>query len=436
MRKFRSLNAQAWLIFTLLTICYALVSFFRTSPSTLAVDIMRDFSVGGGLMAVMGSAFFYPYAVMQIPAGILSDRWGPRSTICLFLLIGAAGAIIFAGAHSVGTATLGRMLVGTGMAMVFVPALRVILFWFPPRRHALCTGLLLSLGTGGMLLATWPLMMLAQITGWRGSMLAAAALTVIMVIVVRRVVRNRPEEKGFTPSWASVSSADRAPAPPLKQTMLSILKTRSYWTISIWFFCMYGSFFSLSGLWAGPYFIQGYGLDKGAAGGVLFCLALGSTLGPTIIGFLAPWLRLPKTWLLLIACAATAALAGPLLLPRPVIPTALLPLWGVAFGIFCGGFGGIALTRIQDDFPPEIVGTATGMINIYTYLGSALLQLASGWIMEVQAPGQDSYTLPQYTHMFTLFMAMFCCAFAASLFALREGKSMRNSASGPQGGAQ
>ena len=91
MRHFRSLNAQAWLIFTLLTVCYGLASFFRTSPSTLAVDIMRDFSVGGGLMAVMSSAFFYPYAFMQIPAGILSDRWGPRNTICLFLLLGAAG---------------------------------------------------------------------------------------------------------------------------------------------------------------------------------------------------------------------------------------------------------------------------------------------------------------------------------------------------------
>lgn len=309
MRHFRSLNAQAWLIFTLLTVCYGLASFFRTSPSTLAVDIMRDFSVGGGLMAVMSSAFFYPYAFMQIPAGILSDRWGPRNTICLFLLLGAAGALIFAGAHSVGMAALGRMLIGAGMAMVFVPALRVILYWFPPRLHALGTGLLLSLGTGGMLLATWPLMMLSQIMGWRGSMLAAAALTVFMSAVVWRVVRNRPEEKGFTPSWAA--SDDGPSVPPLKQTMLGILKTRTYWTVSIWFFCMYGAFFSLSGLWAGPYFIQGYGLDKSAAGGVLFCLALGSTLGPTLIGFLTPWLRLPKRGLLLVACSATLLLGFP-----------------------------------------------------------------------------------------------------------------------------
>lgn len=149
MRHFRSLNAQAWLIFTLLTVCYGLASFFRTSPSTLAVDIMRDFSVGGGLMAVMSSAFFYPYAFMQIPAGILSDRWGPRNTICLFLLLGAAGALIFAGAHSVGMAALGRMLIGAGMAMVFVPRAARHPVLVPAPLHALGTELLLSLARGG-----------------------------------------------------------------------------------------------------------------------------------------------------------------------------------------------------------------------------------------------------------------------------------------------
>ncbi|MFR1533848.1 MAG: MFS transporter [Bilophila wadsworthia] len=74
---------------------------------------------------------------MQIPAGILSDRWGSRNTIASFLLIGAAGSLLFALSGSVTAATVGRVLIGVGMGMVFVPALRVILYWFPPARHAL-----------------------------------------------------------------------------------------------------------------------------------------------------------------------------------------------------------------------------------------------------------------------------------------------------------
>ena len=87
------IQKYAWFLFLLLTSCYALVSFFRTSTSTLAVDIMKDFAVGGGLMSVMSSAYFYPYGFMQIPAGILSDRWGSRNTITLFMLLGAAGTL-------------------------------------------------------------------------------------------------------------------------------------------------------------------------------------------------------------------------------------------------------------------------------------------------------------------------------------------------------
>ena len=385
----KAMTRHAWFIFSILTICYALVSFFRTSTSTLAVDIMREFAVGGGLMSVMSSAYFYPYGFMQIPAGILSDRWGSRNTIASF----------------------------------FVPALRVILYWFPPARHALGTGLILSLGTGGMLLATYPLMLLSQAVGWRGSMFAATAATVLVAGATWLWVRNRPEEAGYAPAWVSIAPR-KHPAPPLRETMLRIVRSRTYWSVSTWFFCMYGSFYAMTGLWAGPYFIQGYGLDKGTAGGILFCMALGAVVGPSLVGVVVTWVRWSKGVLLLAASGVTILLAAPLLADHPVLPASLLPVWSLAFGIFCGGFGGIALTKVQEDFPPEIVGTATGMINIYSYIGTALLQLASGWIMEAQAPGQAAYGIGQYASMFILFMAMFVTAFSATLLGL--GKSRGN----------
>lgn len=415
------MTRHAWFVFSILTICYALVSFFLTSTSTLAVDIMREFAVGGGLMSVMSSAYFYPYGFMQIPAGILSDRWGSRNTIALFLLIGAAGSLLFALSGSVAAAAFGRVLIGMGMGMVFVPALRVILYWFPPARHALGTGLLLSLGTGGMLLATYPLMLLSQAVGWRGSMFAATAVTVLVAAATWLWVRNRPEEAGYSPAWVSITPR-RQPAVPLRETLLRIIRSRTYWSVSTWFFCMYGSFYAMTGLWAGPYFIQGYGLDKGTAGGILFCMALGAVVGPSLVGFIVTLVRWPKAVLLLVSSGVTILLAAPLLAGHPVLPISLLPVWSLAFGIFCGGFGCIALTKVQEDFPPEIVGTATGMVNIYAYIGTALLQLASGWIMEAQAPGQAAYGMGQYASMFILFMAMFIAAFSATLLGLGKGR--------------
>lgn len=418
MDKTFSLKTEAWIIWGLVTVCYMLTSFFRAAPATLAVDIMADFAVGGGLMAVMSSAFFYPYALMQIPAGILADRWGARKTICIFLLLGGAGSLIFAQATSVGMATFGRTLVGAGMAMMFVPALRMILSWFSPRRHVSATGLLLSCGTGGMLFATWPLMMFAHYFGWRESMLVAALLTIVMSAVVWQFTRNTPEEKGYVVPWEQ--KKEECPDTPLRQVMVSIIKAPSYWIISTWFFCMYGVLFSFSGLWAGPYFIEGYGLDKHFAGVGLFCLAAGSTAGPAIIGYLASRYRWNKNRMLTLSCLSTMIIASPMLSPVPVIPASLLPVWALSFGIFCGGFGVIALTLIQEDFATEIVGTATGMINIYTYLGSAFMQVCAGWLVDSSGAATG---LARYLPMFNLYMVMFGCAFVVSLCALRQRKA-------------
>ena len=113
--------------------------------------------------------------------------------------------MLFGLSASVGAAACGRVLIGAGMGMVFVPALRVILHWFPPARHALGTGLILSLGTGGMLLATYPLMLLSQAVGWRGSMFAAAGVTVLAAAATWLWVRNRPQEAGYAPAWVPLS---------------------------------------------------------------------------------------------------------------------------------------------------------------------------------------------------------------------------------------
>lgn len=406
-------NYAIFLVFVL-TLCYSLVSFYRTSASTLAVAIMEDFAVGGGLMAIMSSAYFYPYGLMQIPAGILADRWGARKTISLFLIFGAIGATIFALANSVLVASLGRILIGAGMAMVFVPALRVLLHWFPPSSHAFVTGLLLSLGTIGMLVATYPLLILSEAVGWRNSMLLASFITFLCALFSWIYIRNTPEEKGFA-SHKKVSH-NKLPPIPLKTAFKIITKSSTYWSVSIWFFCMFGSFYTITGLWAGAFFTQGYILDTESVGSVLLCLALGAVIGPSCIGFLLQWIHISKSLILTLSCFVTICLFIPMLSEDYKLTSNLLYIWALCFGVSCSGFGSVALTKIQEDFPSEIVGTATGMINIYSYIGTAILQMLSGFIMEKIAPLQTSYTFSQYGKMFYLFMFCFILAFISSLY--------------------
>ena len=119
-----------WVVFSLLSLAYLMVYFHRTSPAVVAVDLMRDLETGGALIGFLGSAYFYPYALMQLPAGLLSDSWGPRRTITVFFLLAGAASIFFGLAQSVSWAILARVLVGLGVSMLFVPTMKVMTHWF------------------------------------------------------------------------------------------------------------------------------------------------------------------------------------------------------------------------------------------------------------------------------------------------------------------
>ena len=115
-----------WFIFGILAMGYVLVYFHRFCPAVVALDMMRDLKAGGGLLGILGAAYFYPYALMQLPAGLLSDSWGPRKTITVFFCIAFLGSLLLGMAATAFWAIIGRTLVGLGVAMLFVPTIKVL----------------------------------------------------------------------------------------------------------------------------------------------------------------------------------------------------------------------------------------------------------------------------------------------------------------------
>jgi len=156
-----------WMIFWVLSFGYLLVYFHRLCPAVVAVAMMKDLNATGALTGFLGAAYFYPYAVMQLPAGLLSDSWGPRNTITLFFSIALVGAIILGLAPTVFIAILGRTLVGLGVAMLFVPTMKILAEWFHAREFAIMTGILMAVGGLGSLVSATPLVWLSSLIGWR-----------------------------------------------------------------------------------------------------------------------------------------------------------------------------------------------------------------------------------------------------------------------------
>ncbi len=165
-----------WLIFWILAGGYVLVYFHRLCPAVVAVDMMHDLKTGGALTGFLGAAYFYPYALMQLPAGLLSDSWGPRNTITVFFGVAFAGSVLLGMAPNVFLAISGRALVGLGVAMLFVPTMKVLAEWFRVREFAFMTGILMALGGLGSLIAAAPLAALSTRIGWRMSFVWSVCL--------------------------------------------------------------------------------------------------------------------------------------------------------------------------------------------------------------------------------------------------------------------
>jgi MFS family permease len=146
-----------WFMWSLgaLFFCYAF--FQRVAPSVLVSDLMRDFGVGAAVLGNLSAFYFYAYAGMQLPLGVLVDNWGPRRILAGGALVCGLGTLMFATADTLGPAYLGRLLIGAGAGFAFVATMKLAGTWFPPRRFALMSGLTGMMGMAGAVAGQAPM---------------------------------------------------------------------------------------------------------------------------------------------------------------------------------------------------------------------------------------------------------------------------------------
>jgi sugar phosphate permease len=421
----RASSNYKWLIFVILALGYMLVYFHRLSPAVMAVELMESFGVGAAIVGILGSAYFYPYAIMQLPAGLLCDSLGSRKTVTIFLAIASAGAILFGLSPSAGVAIFARVLVGFGVCMVFVPTLKVVSLWFSQDKFSIMTAILNAIGGIGVLAAAAPLALLTDHLGWRMTFVAIGAATMLLAVAVWIWVRNRPEDIGLPP----VDSADSTPgtsAPkeiPLFDGMKMVLMNPYFWAVAIWFFCTCGIFFGVGGLWGGPYLMQVHGLSKTQAGGVLNMIAVGMILGSPMLSVLSDRiLKSRKKVMLISSFAIVITMFFTMVFTDSLSLIALYAVF-LVIGTFAAAVVVIAFTTTKELFPIEIAGTSVGAINLFPFAGGAVFQPVLGQILE-RFSGGDTYSVDGYR-------AVFIACFIAAVVALAAISFMTETLSNP-----
>jgi sugar phosphate permease len=403
-----------WLIFLVLSLAYFFVYFHRLSLSVVADSLVADFKTTAGVMGVLGSVYFYCYAAMQLPAGLLSDSLGPRRTVTAFLILAAGGSILFGVAPTIETAIVGRILVGFGVSMVFIPTMKILSQWYFPHEFASMAGILNAVGGIGVMAATWLLARMTAAYGWRFSFELIGGITFLIVLMVWLIVRDRPQDKGWPSITALSGKAEGAAAPagiPLLTGVRLVLGNRHFWPLAGWFFFNCGVFFGFGGLWGGPFLMHVYGLSREAAGGVLSMIAWGMIVGSPFLGVLSD--RVFKSRKKpFIGCAMLLVIETGLLWRYPDGMTAVMHyLFFFVFAVCSSAIVAVGFTSTKELFPLEIAGTSVGTVNLFPFLGGAIYMPLLGTILDSYPhSAAGGYAIEAYR---TMLLVMFVSAVAA-----------------------
>ncbi len=406
-----------WIVFSLLAFGYLLVYFHRLCPAVVALDMQADLKTSGALLGFLAAAYFYPYALMQIPSGLLSDSWGPRKTITVFFTLAGAASIFLGMVSSLGFAILARVLVGLGVAMLFVPTMKVMTNWFKTDEFAMATGILMAVGGLGAYTASRPLAWLSDLMGWRGSFVAIGAVTLVAAAAIWLLVRNTPEEKGLPalnrPAGGNPSKAQTI---GLAQGMKMVLSTGGFWFLAAWFFFSFCIFFSFGGLWGGPYLMQVYGFSKAEAGNILGMLAVAMIVGSPILGWLSDKVLRSRKKVIVLAAVITLGLTVPLAFFPAAMNRPMLYLLCFLLGMFNSAVVVVAFTAAKELFPVEIAGTSVGLANFFPFLGGAIAPPILGAILEAQEKTAAGYSAQAYSKAFFLYFIFALIALVAACF--------------------
>lgn len=398
----RKMLAYRWVCYFMLLATYVFVYFDRVAPAVVAPELMKEFSLTATSMGILSSMYFYPYAAMQIPSGILSDYLGPRISVAIFFIIAAIGTALFGIAHSFGLVIFGRFLMGVGVAVVWIPAMRILANWFRPNEFSTLTGMMLTFGNAGAILASAPLAFLVGIVGWRYAFFWMGAGMVVLAILNFILLRNKPADKGY-PTVSEIDGVDYYGAAGNQVSFMDnvkkLFKMKNYWMLSIYAFLIYGTVMGFQGLWFIPFVQQTYGVPKQEAANMLMFWPIGMALGALFIGWVSDRVLKSRKKASLYGIIVYAVVWLPIIFATGSIPLGwFYPLLFI-MGFFCAAYVP-NYAHIAEGQPHSFIATANGMLNIWYFVGGAAYQSVMGFILDGYGKVGDKFPVNAYRTTF------------------------------------
>lgn len=359
----------AYAIFFLAALFYLYEFVLQVAPSVMAGPMMRTFHVGAEGFGIISAFYFYAYAPMQLPAGLLFDRYGPRKLMSLALMLCAIGSFFFASTESVITAAMGRFLIGIASAFSFIGVLVLLSRWFPPKHFAILAGIAQAMSSFGAIFGEAPLATLINYTGWRQASYILAVIGVLLSVLLWLFIRDFPHQntqakptRRFSEEW---------------QRLIEVWRHAHTWFIAGYAFTIWGPITVFAALWGVPFLQEKYQVSVVVASSMCSMIWFGIGIGSPLLGWLSDRVNNRRFALALSAIFGLSATLVLLYLPLS-LPWAYLILF--IFGLGSGGQT-VSFAVIADNNPRHLVGTASGFNNLAVVLGGAVFQPLVGVLL-------------------------------------------------------
>lgn len=399
-------------ILILATLYFFYEFFLRVILGTIATELMAALHIGAEQFAMIGSAYYLTYSIMQTPVGILVDKYGVRilvSIACIFCNLGVFGFVI---ADGFTVALISRFFIGFGSAFAFVSILVLALNWFPRDQFAFLIGLIQFLGAIGPFLGGAPLAWVLSKSGndWRFVLLCIGIFGVVLNILLALFVRSAP--KGHQKEVIFLSKTE-----PLTKRLLLLIKNPQVWVTIFYAGAIYGTLPLLGAFW-GTTYLRAKGFDREVAAFIISMIWFGLAVGSPLLGKISDTFKRRKLPLMFVALVGIAV--SILVLTLQIESKFLLCVLFFLIGIASSGQS-LSFAVISEHVPRRLHATAIGLNNsLITFTGFLVPPIASFLIVAASPPGAKTFSENAFEYGFIVIPALYLIAFLLSTFGVKE----------------
>ena len=370
--KFKS-TYMPWIVWSLGCLFYFYECLLQVSPGVMSHELMRDFSVTSQTLGILSGIYFYSYAAMQIPGGVMMDRFGPHKLLTVATLICAFSTIAFGMTDHFWTACIARLMIGFGSAFAVVGSLKLAASWFAPQQFALLTGLTVTIGMLGAIGGEAPLAVLIDTCGWRYSLMIMGCIGLFLALLIVLIVRDDPKQGLIETD--TVSQEHRK----FFVNIFLLIKNKQLWLVAVYGGLMYMSTPVFCGLWGVPYLMLKMHVAKPVAANYISLVFVGWAIASPLWALFSNRIgrRKPPMYIAAIGSLITSLCFIYVSIQSQWIMQLLL----LSFGIFSAGFLP-AFTVAKELCSRRYVATSLSFMNMINMLGIAIAQPLIGFILD------------------------------------------------------